>query len=72
MYNYLNLWDQIDPIRFYKKDKHKNSFKSFAFDLNGHAAFNGLHPNEKSHQLWAKELYNYIKEHKVINLEKYI
>jgi hypothetical protein len=62
----------IDPIRFYKKDQAENTFKSFIWKINGHNAFSGLHPNEISHLLWAKELYRYIKEHNIIDLEKFI
>lgn len=71
-YDYVKMWDLVDPLRFYKKDEAENTFKSFIWKIYGHDAFSGLHPNEKSHLLWAKELYRYIKEHKIIDLEKFI
>jgi len=59
-YQYENLWNMIDPVRFYKKDQKENSFKSFCYK-NSKIPFNGFHPSEESHNLWASELYNYIK-----------
>jgi len=61
-YQYENLWDMIDSTRFYKKEHRDNSFKSFC-SKNSKIPFNGYHPSELSHKLWADELYNYIEHH---------
>lgn len=64
---YLSIWDMIDDVRFYKKNKKNNTFKSF-MELNGHGEiYSGWHPSTESHKIWAEELYNYIKENKLIN-----
>lgn len=66
--NYANLWDTIDPVRFYKKDQPCSTFKSYVEqpDLNIKQVLNGWHPGPDSHEAWAKELARYIKEHKLI------
>lgn len=60
-YDYLSIWDTIDPKRFYKKNESKNTFKSFIESKNIEPIFNGWHPSPSSHLLWANEIYNYIK-----------
>lgn len=64
---YLSLWETIDSIRFYKKNKINNTFKSFIEEHIKENPYTGWHPSEESHKIWAKELYNYIKENKIIN-----
>jgi hypothetical protein len=61
-YDLMPLWDQVDKVRFYKKDQENNTFKSFITEHNKTNAFNGWHPSPESHQIWAQELWSYIKE----------
>jgi len=68
-HNYINFWNEIDGIKFYKKDIYNNTFKTFIQENNKTKPFNGLHPSETSHRIWAKELYRYILENKLINFE---
>lgn len=64
---YLSIWNMIDDIKFYKKNKKNNTFKSF-MELNGTGEiYSGWHPSEQSHKIWAEELYSYIKQNKLIN-----
>ena len=61
--NYLSVWDTIDKVRFYKKNQKNNTFKSFiSKNVNKEDRWNGIHPSPQSHELWAKELYNYIQD----------
>ncbi len=64
-YDYLSIWDTINPVRFYKKNEDKNTFKSFIESKNNEPVFNGWHPSPLSHELWANELFNYIIENKL-------
>jgi hypothetical protein len=64
---YLSLWNMIDSIRFYKKNEINNTFKSYMELNNTSDVYNGWHPSPSSHKIWAEELYNYIKENKIIN-----
>tara|TARA_Y100000296_G_scaffold60622_1_gene70308 strand:+ start:6405 stop:7256 length:852 start_codon:yes stop_codon:yes gene_type:complete len=65
--NYLPVWDTIDKIRFYKKDKKDNTFRSFiSKNVNKEDRWNGIHPSPQSHKLWAKELYNYIQDNNLL------
>jgi len=61
--DYMSLWESIDSVRFYKKNDAENTFKSFCIRNNAGQPFNGYHPSELSHKLWADELYNYIEHH---------
>ena len=61
-YDLMALWDQVDSVRFYKKDQANNTFKSFITQHNTTNPFNGWHPSPESHQIWAQELWSYIKE----------
>lgn len=66
--NYTNLWDTIDPIRFYKKDQDISTFKSY---IDAHAneikdVYCGWHPSPESHEAWAHELVRYIKTNNLI------
>jgi len=65
-YEYNSIWETIDENRFYKKNQINNTFKSFIEKHNNEDAFNGWHPSPKSHEIWAKELYNYIIEKKLM------
>ena len=64
-YNLMPLWDQVDNVRFYKKDQENNTFKSFITEHNKTNTFNGWHPSPESHKIWAHELWSYIKENKL-------
>jgi hypothetical protein len=64
-YNLMPLWDQVDNVRFYKKDQENNTFKSFITEHNKTNTFNGWHPSPESHKIWAQELWSYIKENKL-------
>ena len=66
-FTYSDLWDTVDPIRFYKKDQPKNTFNSFIRQSNADPVFYGWHPSPESHELWAKELVRYINEHDLLN-----
>ena len=63
-YNFSNLWDTVDPIRFYKKNEINNTFKSYIEDPKNQIknVLNGWHPSPESHEAWANELFRYIKE----------
>jgi hypothetical protein len=61
----MPLWDQVDNVRFYKKDQENNTFKSFITEHNKTNTFNGWHPSPESHKIWAQELWSYIKENKL-------
>lgn len=66
--NHLALWDTIDPVRFYKKDQPKSTFKSYIDDPanNVKDAYCGWHPSPTGHEAWAHELARYIKENKLL------
>jgi len=66
--DYTGLWNLVDPIRFYKKDQPKNTFKSFIEDPtnNINPVLNGWHPSPESHLAWAHELTRYIKENNLL------
>jgi hypothetical protein len=66
--NYANLWDTVDPVRFYKKDQKTSTFKSY---IDSHVdeiknVYCGWHPSPESHEAWAHELVRYIKENNLI------
>lgn len=64
--DYVSIWNQINPIRFYKKNEPNNTFKSF-IDKNGaNPIYNGWHPSPQSHKLWAEELIRYINENNLL------
>ena len=65
-FEYVNLWDTIDPIRFYKKDVENNTFYSFIKNSNIENPLIGQHPSPEGHEIWANELYRYIKENNLI------
>jgi hypothetical protein len=66
--DYRALWNTIDPIRFYKKDQPRNTFKSYIENVESKIGpvLNGWHPSPESHEMWAKELINYIKNNNLI------
>ena len=66
--NYLNLWNTIDPIRFYKKDQPNSTFKSYIEkpELGIEKVWCGWHPSPDSHEAWAHELARYIKENNLL------
>ena len=67
-FDYKALWNTIDPIRFYKKDQPGNTFKSYIenFEPKIKPIFNGWHPSPASHEIWAYELANYIKNNDLL------
>jgi hypothetical protein len=66
-FNYLKVWDTIDDVRFYKKDEKYNTFKSFITEnVNEEDGWYGIHPSPHSHEMWAKELYNYIDRNNLL------
>jgi hypothetical protein len=69
-YNYGPLWDSIDPVRFYRKDQPRNTFKDFVEDALGEndrwAELAGWHPTPRGHQVWADEVAKYIKDNGLI------
>jgi hypothetical protein len=68
MNDYMNLWNTVDPIRFYKKDQPGNTFKSYIDQpgLNIKQVLCGWHPSPESHEAWAHELVRYIKQNKLL------
>jgi hypothetical protein len=68
---YTDLWDTVDPIRFYKKDQPNNTFNSFIKKSDANPVLYGWHPSPESHELWAKELVRYINENNLLNEIKY-
>jgi hypothetical protein len=69
MNNYVNLWDTVDPVRFYKKDQPCSTFKSYIEqpELGIENVLCGWHPGPESHEAWAHELVRYIKEHNLLS-----
>lgn len=68
-YEYVSLWDTVHKIKFYKKDKSNNTFKSFMEQNNNETIYSGWHPSPSSHKIWAEELTRYIKEHNLLQWE---
>jgi hypothetical protein len=68
-FRYIDLWNTVDPIRFYKKDMDNNTFYSFIKNSNLQQKFIGWHPSPGSHEIWADELIRYIKENDLLNNE---
>jgi hypothetical protein len=66
-FTYSELWHTINPLRFYKKDQPKNTFKSFIMEANPDPVFNGWHPSPEAHKAWAEELVRYINENKLLS-----
>jgi hypothetical protein len=66
--DYTGLWNLVDPVRFYKKDQPKNTFKSYIEDPtnNINPVLHGWHPSPESHLAWAHELTRYIKENNLL------
>ena len=70
-FTYSDLWNTVDPIRFYKKNEPKNTFNSFIKQAGADPIFYGWHPSPESHELWAKELVRYINENNLLSETKY-
>jgi len=64
-FDYKSIWEQINPITFYKKDQVDNTFKSFIMK-NCDTPFTGWHPSPEGHEKWANELYTYLIENNII------
>lgn len=62
----IPIWNSIDNVRFYKKDQEENTFKSYIEKHNKINPFNGWHPSPESHEIWASELWKYIKENNLL------
>ena len=70
-FTYSDLWETVDPVRFYKKDQPKNTFSSFIKEAGADPVFYGWHPSPESHELWAKELVRYINDNNLLNETEY-
>lgn len=66
IYNYGLLWETVNPLRFYKRDEHLNSFKNFIDKCDHEPIYNGMHPSSESHKKWAEELYRYMIENELL------
>jgi hypothetical protein len=66
--DYKPLWDTIDCVRFYNKDRPNNTFKSYIESIEelDKKRFNGWHPSPESHKVWAEELVRYILHNNLI------
>jgi hypothetical protein len=64
--DYISLWNSVDNIRYYKKDQLDNTFRSFINKSEHQDKYNNQHPSPKSHELWAKELYDYINKNDLL------
>jgi hypothetical protein len=66
--DYQSLWNTINPVRFYKKDQPRNTFKNYIenHELSTAPVFNGWHPSPASHEIWAQELANYIIDNNLL------
>ena len=66
--NYANIWETIDPVRFYRKDLPNNTFKSYVEnpENNVDPVFNGWHPSPEAHKAWAHELVRYINAYNLL------
>ena len=66
--DYSALWANIDPVRFYKKDKPNTTFKSYIEDPvnNINPPLTGWHPSPEGHESWANELARYIKTNNLL------
>ena len=67
-YDFRPLWQTIDPVRFYKKDKPCSTFKSFieSPESKVKTPYNGWHPSPEGHKAWAGELAKYIKTNRLL------
>ena len=65
-HDFASVWETIDSVRFYKKDKPNNTFRSFIEKTGPENAWNNWHPSPKSHQAWANELYSYIDRNNLL------
>lgn len=63
-----NLWDSVDPVRWYRKDQKQSSFRSYVSSVmdSPFVEMHHGHPNEQAHRLWADELKNYILENNLL------
>lgn len=66
-YDYGPVWDQIDPVRFYRKDQEVSTFKDF-IDATVPADIRmcNWHPSPQSHEAWANELAKYLCENNLL------
>lgn len=64
-FRYSNIWNTVDPIRFYRKDQPRNTFKNFIEDSKLEKPFEGWHPSPEGHKIWCDELLRYIKENNI-------
>ena len=64
--DYLSLWNTIDPINFYYKDKPNNTFKSFIDNKRTDPYNKTWHPSPEAHMDWAEELHRYMTYNKII------
>ena len=66
--DYVNIWDTIDPVRFYRKDQPGSTFKSYVEDPANlvDPVLCGWHPSPEAHRAWAAELARYIEAHNLL------
>ena len=61
------VWETVDKKRYYKKNEAFNSMRSFINKLDtNEKKYNNIHPSPYSHEMFAKEIFNYIKENKLL------
>lgn len=67
-----NLWASVDPVRWYRKDQDRSSFRTFAVNKVKPAFADGNcgHPNELAHKAWADELRTYILSNQLLKAPK--
>jgi hypothetical protein len=59
LFQWENIWDTVNPVRYYCKDQEENSWKTFIHKRLDNP-LSGWHPSEEGHKLWADEIYNYV------------
>jgi hypothetical protein len=65
--DYNLIWSEVDSTRYYNKDEKNSTFKTYVDLMCGVNGYNGWHPNETGHMVWAEELYRYIIENKILD-----
>jgi len=65
MSSHTHAWKTVSDITYYCKDQAKNSFRTFITDRLA-VPLSGWHPSEQGHTLWAKELFKYINNNKLL------
>lgn len=63
------MWNQVKAPNFYKKDQKLSTFNEFILDKLENP-YIGMHPSPQAHNLWAKELADYLKEHIITDVKQ--